>query len=234
MQKQLWLNTKTEQLESDFREFYEVAKVDAAHGWDHIQEVLGNLRLIVDNHERLGFALDVHTVNLATMAVYAHDIFAYNRKTHHLESAQWMREHTEYFTAFYGISHEDVERVALACERHRASFKGTRDDIVQDLMAAADYGCSDVFPTFKRALRYRGEDTSAAIMDAVDHITDKYYGGAGDYAPIAIETTDIYRIGYGKAWARKSALKAQVAVRGADAVIEALGGLESYFWEGVI
>lgn len=230
-----FLNHKfMDEAEACFKPFYTDGTKDAAHGWDHIQDVLSRLAWIAFNHIRIGFPLDNHVLKLGVLAALAHDIFTQHRAQHHMLAGAWVRENANRLQLMFGISSKDIERIALACERHRASYDGVRDDVLQELVAAADYGCPGAYEHFERALRYRGEDTQEAIQAALEHVAEKFYLRTGKYSHTGVEGTDLYRIGFAKQYQRHLNLASKVRQYGIEGLVDALGGYESNFWEGVL
>lgn len=172
----------TRQLMSLAQQYYPTT---GSHSWEHIQACL---RLAVDLLPE-GYTPVLSPVE--TAAIMFHDCSEMGnpeeRDQHELLSAkiaQIILQSTSLFTS------EELDAIAGAIARHRASYKGPRPDFLSNLVAAADRGYPDLDHHFPRAIAYVVEhyphfsDKECALY-VRKHLHEKYgaYGYAWDNIP---------------------------------------------------
>ena len=156
-----------------------IDKADKAHDLDHIVWVVNNgLTLIERMDELKPFRTEV------LLGCLCHDIGCFiSRENHHNDSADLLQQEREHLQ---GI---DLDLVLSAIRKHRASFKGTRNHIVEDAIATADRGEPSFNGYMKRCCDFhtKGVDprlTENGIQDLRDavkaHMIDKF--GDNGYA----------------------------------------------------
>lgn len=110
----------------------------------------------------LNIKLDLnYPVEWILVAAYFHDLFTFDRETHHLQARVFvLTSSCEIITELLGDVHSEARViVANACAEHRASFKGEYSHPFSDFFASADRGpveLSDthVPKTVRRAFAY--------------------------------------------------------------------------------
>lgn len=172
--KELDHNELREKIKVAFRPMWELN--DPAHREEHFRavEVAGNL---------INEKLDLKQDPLLIMYMaWFHDLFSWDRETHHIHSTQW----------FLNTQHELIKSldsaqrrlVAGACFEHRASWNGKHSTVFSEMMASADRGVpGDVNAMLKRAIDYRlhcGFTEEEALKGATEHLKEKF--GTGGYA----------------------------------------------------
>ena len=159
--------------------------LDIGHNQNHIYAVLKNA---YELNEKLTTAANN---NLVTAAVFYHDLGVMaptkaGRANHEATSAAVVRADENLLEFF---SDAEIEQIALACQQHRASFKGKRTDLLSKLVADADTIDS---LNFKRILAYAtlawcpGSDRETILRHMYDHYSDKHGRGSG-YAGVDLE-----------------------------------------------
>lgn len=151
---------------------------DRGHREEHFDDVL-KTGLHINEALNLGF-----DEKLIVLVAYFHDMFAWSRNNHQLMSAHWVRTTDHKF--FASLSEEERELVALACEEHRASYRGEYSHLFCELMASADRGFPklDMTDRIQRSVIFRidrvGMSEEEAYIDSIKHVIEKY--GRGGYA----------------------------------------------------
>lgn len=168
-----------------------LAKNDLAHQANHVLAVVEHADVIIKAFpgELEGLRKPIIT------AAFMHDSFCWkDRDEHHLLAYDYLLD----LLPDIGFSQSDTEAAALACMEHRASWKGPRDSLCSQAVAAADRGPIDFKGDLKRAMRYRvtrdnldwGNMTfgelSELISNSADHLVDKF--GPEGYAWKTIPT----------------------------------------------
>lgn len=149
---------------------------DRAHQIEHFHEVesCGNA---INN--TLGLNYDP---KLILYVAYFHDLFAWSRENHHRLSGEFIRGTCH--PLIKKLSSSERIDVAIACEEHRASFKGRFTTQFSMLMNCADRGFpNDVPALLERAIQYRlgkGDTRVEALPTSVQHLKEKY--GRNGYA----------------------------------------------------
>jgi len=159
---------------SRVREFYKkfYDKNDGGHLIDHADDVC-NLALELAKENGYTGIINVKKVILSS---YIHDIFTWkDRKQHHLLAGMYITERRdEFIKEFTDIN--DVLNMADAVRKHRASYKGERENLLEIIIASADRGKPDLDKIIDRSLSFNSklEDDSTKIQLAFEHIKDKY------------------------------------------------------------
>lgn len=164
---------------------------DEAHRLKHFEAVF-QCGLVINKTLKLGY-----DPKLILFAAYFHDLFAWNRETHHELSYVW------FATAGNKLIRENLDLgeqalVAKACREHRASFKGEFSNEFCELINSADRELpKGVVPMLERAIQYRKKlypDQSELYWtkDAIAHLKEKY--GKDGYA----RYPDMYRKCFGE------------------------------------
>lgn len=166
----------------DVAEYYQ--HTDPAHRIDHIVKTMNNAEILFD---KLNLRHDKALMKKVLIAIGYHDVWSQNRKYHHVDAYLEVCKHTRRIQEHYGLSQEDVWRIAHACLEHRASFKGKYDSIISEITAAADRGIPslDVASLFYRSYVYArgiGKVRELAKTHCVQHIKEKY--GDGGYGAV--------------------------------------------------
>ena len=128
---------------------------DPAHRQSHFDEVY-------QHGLDLNIKLDLnYPVEWILVAAYFHDLFTFDRETHHLQSREFvLTTSCEIITELLGDIHSEARViVANACAEHRASFKGEYTHPFSDFFASADRGIvkpitTHIPKTVKRAFDY--------------------------------------------------------------------------------
>lgn len=164
---------------TNFGGFYKT--MDRAHGLDHFKRVF-------DCGVQLNNALPLKSrfsEELIFAVAYTHDIFTgVCREHHHTLVGQFVRNNAQLF--FPEFTSPEVEMIALACEQHRASFKGEFSTLFSELMNSADRELPvSAKEILNRAVMYREdnfphESKEEVLAESIRHVKDKF--GHGGYA----------------------------------------------------
>lgn len=181
-----------ERILEDVAEYYK--HTDPAHRIDHIEKTMANADVIID---RLNLRGNKALIKKVMIAVGYHDVWSQHRKYHQVDSYLEVCKKQRYLQQRYDISQEDVWRIAHACLEHRASFRGTYDSIVSEIVAAADRGIpsADVAGLFYRSYVYArgvGKDRELAKVHCVEHIKEKF--GFRGYGAVPNWYNDIFAV----------------------------------------
>lgn len=127
---------------------------------------------------------------LIMLAAWFHDLFAWERVSHHTLSAEFVL--VTKHDAFKDLTTNQRVMVSQACREHRASYKGDYSSTFSAMISAADRGFpGDVEEMVNRAVLYRmhlGQGLDEATDGAVEHIKEKYgTGGYAAYPPMYME-----------------------------------------------
>lgn len=175
--------TLRDELMADFKGQYAIN--DPAHREKHFMEVEAAGLKIVD---RLGSGAGI-SEEMVILFAWLHDLFSWSRINHHQMSAAWVRT-----TNYRHVAHLSAgarERLARACEEHRASYKGGYSSLFSQAMAAADRGIprvDGIEAAIERSFQYHmagmGDKKDVSQQEAreiaVAHIKHKY--GSNGYA----------------------------------------------------
>lgn len=150
-----------------------VERNDDAHNLDHVVKVVKHARELCDRMD-----LDFKTTSMVLTGALCHDLgCAYDRDTHHFISYGLVFDYLER----YGESKftlEETKIIAESCLQHRASFKGTRNHIVAELVALADRGKLDKREYVKRSIQFHtsrvGRNKEAVLKEVSLHVPDKF------------------------------------------------------------
>lgn len=152
-------------------------KFDGGHNELHVREVIDNIIL-------LGNKLNLNLEMCKTIAVY-HDLgLEINREEHHIYSGKILRKDISLRKWF---SEEEIEIMALACEEHRASYKGVLSSKYSYVISDADRYNSPkrMIERSYRFTRNKFKDKSnkEVFNKVYNHLIDKYgrYSGYGTY-----------------------------------------------------
>ena len=153
---------------------------DKAHNVEHCYFVARRgIRLATERN------MSKHEIELVALSVLLHDIgCSIDRDEHHTLGALLTRD----MLMRYNYPSEDIDIVCGAIEKHRASYKGLRQNEIEELTAIADRGPFDFEDYLKRAIQYRlysGEVNNqieeAQMFESVfHHMVDKF--GLDGYA----------------------------------------------------
>jgi len=169
--------------------------LDPAHRIGHFDSVFNTALLIIERSP----LLDVNPEEMFLVAYY-HDLFTWSRNNHHLLAETFIRTTSCQIVREFAPIPEAIDRVALACREHRASWTGEFSGDLSRLMSAADRGVpSTAQSLLTRALFYAAahnpDKSDAEIMDlSVAHIKEKY--GRTGYAKIPLDHLQMFREEY--------------------------------------
>jgi len=154
---------------------------DNAHQIDHAFKVLDNL-LDINN-----ILKETDNISVLIIAAVYHDIYSNkkDRAKHHVLAAEYILI-DRYIDSVLSI--EDKLLVSIMIREHRASFKGKRDNILCEMMAAADVGLLTLRDMIQRSRKYNDGDINRVIK----HLKEKF-GHGGYYKP-----SELYLKIYGK------------------------------------
>lgn len=159
---------------------------DHAHQLQHFHEVESCGNIINDV---LGLKYDP---KLILYVAYFHDLFAWSRQNHHVLSGEFVRGTCH--PLFSKLNSTERETIAVACEEHRASFKGRFTSQFSMMMNSADRGFpNDVPAMLERAIQYRlgkGDTREAALPTSIQHLKEKF--GRDGYASYPKMYTDAF------------------------------------------
>lgn len=156
--------------------------LDAAHRIEHFDSVFDTALLIMSRSEPMADPQEVFVV------AYFHDLFTWSRSNHHLLAETFIRTTNCTLVTSMLDTPEAVDRVALACREHRASWAGGFSSDLSRLMSAADRGIpKSAHQLLERAKLYaqaHNPDMSLYEINvtAVEHIKEKF--GRFGYAKI--------------------------------------------------
>lgn len=159
--------------------------LDKAHRLDHFDSVFNTAILILGRSPQL--QVDAREVFLVA---YFHDLFTWSRSNHHYLAETFIRTTNCQIVKEMAATPDAIDRVALACREHRASWTGGFSGDLSRLMSAADRGVpSTAKSLLDRALVYAAthnpEKSKSEIMElSIVHIKEKY--GRGGYAKIPL------------------------------------------------
>lgn len=167
---------------------------DPAHGPGHVLGVVNNaIDYIDENPELVPYTREI------IVAAFCHDCQSHvNRSKHELLGAEYTtRLIREYRSSPVGnLTGIDERLVYNAILRHRSSFKGKREHMVEDVVASADKGLPNIFDYIKSAMLYRlgpameelnGIDDATfdlCFTESVAHIREKF--GPAGYAWVTL------------------------------------------------
>lgn len=153
---------------------------DQAHNVEHCYYVTRRgIRLATERN------MSKHEIELVALSVLLHDIgCSIDRAEHHSIGSLLARD----ILMRYNYNNDDIDVVCGAIEKHRASYKGLRQNEIEELTAIADRGPFDFEDYLKRAIQYRlysggdfNQNEEAQMLDSVfHHMVDKF--GPNGYA----------------------------------------------------
>jgi len=161
------------------KEFY--SNNDDAHQIDHAFKVLDNL---LDINSKLK---ETDNIKVLIIAAMYHDIYSNkkDRAKHHILAAEYVLK-DKFIDGVLSI--EDKLLVSIMIREHRASFKGKRDNVLCEMMAAADVGKLTLRDMVQRSIKYHDGNPIGVIK----HLKEKF-GYGGYYKP-----SELYLKIYGK------------------------------------
>lgn len=143
---------------------------DVAHREDHFREVF---RLAKEINEELDLR---QNPKLIMIVAWTHDLFAWERRTHHDLSAKWIMDTED--PLINGLTRDHRLTISKACLEHRASYSGGFSSTLSELMSSADRGVPDpgqqLFRAFNYALFKEDKGVTASVTTAVRHVINKY------------------------------------------------------------
>lgn len=164
--------------------------LDAAHRIEHFDSVFETALLIMSRSSPMADPQEVFVV------AYFHDLFTWSRSNHHLLSETFIRTTNCTLVTSMLDTPEAVDRVALACREHRASWTGGFSSDLSRLMSAADRGIPKSAETLlERARLFAATHNPSFSLDevnatAVGHIKEKY--GRNGYAKIPASHREMF------------------------------------------
>ena len=153
-----------------------IAKADQAHDIDHIMWVVNNA---LDLMAKLPEKTDEFRKEII-LAAFCHDIGCFvGREEHHTHSADLLARHYTQLPKEINLALVDS-----AIRKHRASYKGDRTHIVEELVAAADRGEPNLNGYLRRSVKYnigtvKDLDTYNKFVDTVYGHMKKKFGRMG-------------------------------------------------------
>jgi hypothetical protein len=156
--------------------------LDPAHRQSHFDMVFNNGLAI---SKRLNISIRPEEV---LAVAYFHDLFTWSRSNHHFLSETFIRTTKCGIVLSLCDTPESIERVALACREHRASWTGSYSGDLSIVMSAADRGIpKTASELLNRSTLYTKThnpemDDTAVRNLAITHIKEKY--GRNGYARI--------------------------------------------------
>lgn len=145
----------------------EYNKLDGAHDFEHIKEVIGNAVMINSRYGK------PYAEDIVIVAALYHDIGnTVDRKNHHIESAKRVMEDSE-LRKIYDYNTRYL--ISKACEEHRASYRGEFTSTLSKIINDADSmaGGRDIESMIERSLTYT---RAKNINDTQEMIYEKVYG----------------------------------------------------------
>ncbi len=118
------------------------------------------------------------------LAVYLHDIFSDQRKTHHQLAHDFIMKSTD--KIFDGVDLKRRQLIARAVLEHRASYEGEYGSKLSELVASADRGKPDLQKNIDRSTKYHNGNRDMAIK----HVKEKF--GRSGYAKYPKIYEDFY------------------------------------------
>lgn len=162
------LQSLRKKIRKDFHSHY--ALNDKAHRENHFTEV-----------EEVAFEIQ-KTLNLdcdpklIVMGAWLHDLFAWDRKNHHLIAQEWVML-TDY-ELIVELSTADRKLLSAACGEHRSTYRGKFTSPLSELLSSADRGKPEsVDKIMQRLLVYRenkGMSHDEAVADSLVYLKHKY------------------------------------------------------------
>lgn len=150
-----------------------IERNDEAHNLDHVVNVVKHAYELCDRMD-----LSFKETSMVLTGALCHDLgCAYDRDTHHFISYGLVFDYLErYGDSMFTLTETKI--IAESCLQHRASFKGTRNHIVAELVALADRGKLDKREYVKRSIQFHtsriGRNKEAVIKEVSEHIPDKF------------------------------------------------------------
>lgn len=169
--------------------------LDPAHRIEHFDSVFNTAIKIIER----SLNLDVNPEEVFLVA-YFHDLFTWSRNNHHFLSETFIRTTSCQIVKEFAPTPEAIDRVALACREHRASWTGEFSGDLSRLMSAADRGIpSGAQSLLTRALFYAAAHNAEKSDDeiltiSVKHIKEKF--GRTGYANIPLDHLELFRPEY--------------------------------------
>ena len=128
---------------------------------------------------------DTIVVEGLLLMAYYHDLFAWSRENHQVLSGAWIRTTMDNHVMSWLERGGDREQLARACERHRASYKGTLETFFERLCSSADRGrpmeLHQPGGWVERCIAYRCTRPSYAgmtrremVWDTASHLEEKF------------------------------------------------------------
>lgn len=113
---------------------------------------------------------------LITIVAWVHDLFAWDRKNHHVMAEQWVLLTED--PVIGALSIPDQAKVAKACLEYRASWKGEFSSMLSELMSSADRGMDTpdqiLYRAFKFGVERDGLSVDQGLIRAVEHLSEKF------------------------------------------------------------
>ena len=144
---------------------------EGSHGWNHIQDVLGRAKLMVNLDNR-----QLSDPEIAAVLFHDSSLRGGDRKTHHIDSSKIAEKE---LSALF--DQRTLKRISKAIQQHRGSYKGKYYSKLSELVSSADRGAPRLEDIIKRSYLYQTEHGYADPEKlVVEHIKDKYsrYGYA--------------------------------------------------------
>ena len=178
--------------------------LDPAHRVEHFDDVFNTAVALVS---RTGMAVDLKEV---FVVAYFHDLFTWSRSNHHLLAETFIRTSSCPIVTSLLETAEAIDRVALACREHRASWTGGHSTDLSRLMSAADRGIpKSAQVQLDRSMQYTrvhcpGMSEEEVRAESVKHVKEKY--GRGGYARVPDFHRELFAQEYEVLWAEIDAL----------------------------
>lgn len=152
---------------------------DKAHRPDHV------LGVCINAHAMLNLFPHMRQhAKVIMAAALLHDIGCHiNRKQHHLVGAGIVLSNQLFLSNFEA---DELIIISRAILKHRASWKGTERNSIEDLVAAADRGKVDVRHYLRRAVQYRwdnfyGKSKPEDIVAKIKEVTPEVFAENTDF-----------------------------------------------------
>lgn len=158
---------------------------DAVHRQNHFVEVAQAGHAI---NEALGLQVPAHPIEIVA---WVHDLYAFQRETHHLDSAAWVLDTQD--VVISALSWEEKQAVSRTCAEHRASYKGHYSSTLSELMASVDRGFASPGDVLTRAYQYalaQVGNQEEAVTQAVEHLIEKF--GRDGYQKLPVMYSSFY------------------------------------------
>lgn len=170
------------------------ASLDEAHRVEHFDNVFNAGIKIA---QRAGLDIDPREI---FVVAYFHDLFTWSRSNHHFLAETFIRTTTCPIVTEMLQTPGAVNRVALACREHRASWTGKYSSDLSKVMASADRGIPKTAQELlQRSMVYTAAHnpnmSDAEIKQtAVLHIKDKF--GRNGYSRVPQEHLEMFQPEY--------------------------------------